>query len=354
MRETSRDREAPSPLHDQTALRSGRELGDPALSVVVCTYNRAAVLSDLLKTLSNQTVDASVYDIIVVDNNSTDETRTVVETFQQGRSNLSYQFEARQGLSHARNRGWRVAGCDYVAYVDDDCTVPPHWVARAIEVIQRVSPGVFGGPYEAYYNSSKPRWFKDSYESVSLGSDARVLEEGEYLNGTNIVFRRSLLETLDGFDTRFGMVGDTLGYAEETALLRAIRREYPRGAIYYDPRLCVSHLVRPEKMTLRWTLHRIIVAGRDSRRVFSEGEEPKNSGLRVWGAWALLIAAAVVVVWGLLLDIPRATVFRDRERYPYIENYLYEVSVQRLGYIGWRWGELVRLKGGGKQPPMNG
>ncbi|MGD8380729.1 MAG: glycosyltransferase, partial [Syntrophobacterales bacterium] len=90
------------------------------ISVIVCTYNRAELLGGTLRTLCHQTLDTSEYEVIVVDNNSTDNTREVVDEFCRRSSNVRYCFEPQQGLSHARNQGLQEAKGKYVAYIDDD------------------------------------------------------------------------------------------------------------------------------------------------------------------------------------------------------------------------------------------
>ena len=137
----------------------------PAISVVICTYNRAELLANGLQSLCEQTLTMSHYEVIVVDNNSNDNTRAVTENFCQQYPNIRYFFETQQGLSHARNRGWREAKADYVAYIDDECKVPSQWLTIAKQIIDRLSPAVFGGPYYGYHNTLPPRWWKESYEA---------------------------------------------------------------------------------------------------------------------------------------------------------------------------------------------
>jgi len=90
------------------------------ISVIVCTYNRAELLRELLPTLCEQTVAFTQYEVIVIDNGSTDHTKTVAAVFAARYPQVRYCYEPRQGLSHARNRGWQEAKGDYVAYIDDD------------------------------------------------------------------------------------------------------------------------------------------------------------------------------------------------------------------------------------------
>ena len=111
----------------------------------------------------------------------------------------------KQGLSHARNRGWKEAKGKYVGYIDDDAKAPPQWVSVAQKVIENMKPAAFGGGYRAYYDSPKPNWWKDEYRSHIPGKEARILEEDKYLSGGNLFFRLSLLQKLGGFDPNFGM-----------------------------------------------------------------------------------------------------------------------------------------------------
>jgi len=114
---------------------------------VICTHNRADLLADVLETICKQSLTAPGYEIIVVDNDSEDDTRRVTEAVSHRYSNVRYILEPRCGLSHARNRGLREANGQYVAFMDDDCKAPTHWLAVAKEIIDRVKPAVFGGPY---------------------------------------------------------------------------------------------------------------------------------------------------------------------------------------------------------------
>src|SRR5690349_5231481 len=100
------------------------------VSVCICTYNRCQTLRSALESVLGQEADGVRFEVIVVDNNSTDDTKQVVESFvRRGHSNLRYSFEGRQGLSHARNAGIAVARSPLVAFTDDDIRVAPDWVS---------------------------------------------------------------------------------------------------------------------------------------------------------------------------------------------------------------------------------
>lgn len=154
-------------------------------SVIIGTHNRAALLEVALETLCHQSLAPAAYEVIVVDNGSTDETASVVAAFRQRLPNLRYCFEAVPGISVARNHGWRVAQGHYVAFTDDDSRLPAEWLATAQQISQMHAPAAFGGPYFACYEGAKPAWFKDSYGSTKLGDQPRVLTSG-YLPGPNL------------------------------------------------------------------------------------------------------------------------------------------------------------------------
>jgi glycosyltransferase involved in cell wall biosynthesis len=298
------------------------------ISVVVCTFNRAGLLEISLQSLSNQLLEDSGYEVIVADNNSTDNTRQVVSKFRHSLTNLRYCFEAKQGLSYARNRGWQEARGEYVAYIDDDCKVPEQWLTVAKKIIEQISPDVFGGPYFAFYNTPKPHWFKDAYGSRDLGNVARELTDGEYLSGGNIFFRRELLEILGGFDVSFGMSGQRLAYGEETALLKHIRETMPERVIYCDPEMYVHHLVHSKKMSLPWIIRQRFVGGRYSYRVF------KNNGSISGPGQRQQLRQSVGNLLKDILNFARNAGQRDRVKYPYLQNYLYEHVFQYIDKVG--------------------
>ena len=308
----------------------------PKVSVVVCTYNRANILEICLNSLANQTVASDFYEVLVIDNNSTDNTKDVTHKFIEQNSNFKYFLESKQGLSYARNRGWQEALGEYVAYTDDDCKLPEQWLAVAKKIIEEISPGVFGGPSLPFYISPKPAWFKDRYASnVLLDEKARPLKENEYVFGMNIFVQRSLLEQLSGFDSNLGMSGKAIAYGEETDLIIRIRSTMPDKLIYFDPNLYVHHLVRPEKMTMKWVIKQRFADGKYAYRVF-QGNKPVTLRRRS------IVKQVLFAILDLSKDIVRGIFKRDRNQYPYLENYFYEHSFQHVRRLGNLHEQFVR------------
>lgn len=242
----------------------------PLISVVVCTYNRAPQLEDCLSSLEGQQVADDLFEVLVVDNNSTDQTRECIARFEEARGVFRYLQEHRQGLSHARNAGWENAQGRYVAYIDDDAKASSDWVGEMLSFIDR-NPSVeaFGGPYSAYTTVQAPAWFPPEYGSWSLGDQERALKaDDEYVNGTNMVFRKQTLISLGGFNPALGMKGEKVLYGEETQLQVLLRRQ--GGIVYYAPRMKVAHLIAPYKFHLRWLLRSTFLNGLRSRTVLRE------------------------------------------------------------------------------------
>jgi len=317
----------------------------PSVSVVVCTYNRADVLVHALRSLCDQSLDASQYELIAVDNNSQDNTREFIEGFCRRYPQVRYCLEKQQGLSHARNRGWRESRGGYVAYVDDDCKVPDDWLEKAFEVLTRLSPAVFGGPYYGYYNSPKPGWWKERYGSFEHSETDGALAQGTYLRGGNIFFQRAMLEAVGGFDCRYGMVGEKLAYAEETDLQKRIRSAHPDALIHYEPTLLVYHLVRPEKMTLRWNVTSHFRGGRSYYHVDAD------NSLQVPGPRRItLLAQMATALLNLAGGLGVALLWRDRKRFPRLQNYVYEVSFAHLQHLGFMYERYVDSKRKADEP----
>jgi len=160
------------------------------ISVIICTYNRCESLKDTLDSLLVQECDGSFdYEVIVVDNNSKDSTKEVVESYRpKFRGKLRYAFESNQGLSYARNRGIREAKGEIIAFTDDDCSPKREWLSKIKDIFQedKQLDAILG---EAVWEDGSPMYKNDS---VLRG------------NGLNMVFRKDLFEDIGYFDINLG------------------------------------------------------------------------------------------------------------------------------------------------------
>lgn len=180
------------------------------ISVVISTYNRAATLQRALESLLQQKCDALHYEIIVVDNNSTDSTRQVVEALiAHGYSNLRYLFEPRQGASYGRNAGIAVTTASIVAFTDDDLRVTPTWLAT-LYVALKEHPEVdyVGGKVLPSSRAGWPTWVtREHWAPLALfdyGDRPFYVNPGRAvcLGTSNSAYRKAVFERVGYFDAQ--------------------------------------------------------------------------------------------------------------------------------------------------------
>lgn len=288
----------------------------PVISVIICTHNRADLARDAILSVLEQDFPRDEYELLIVDNASTDNTRAMAQEICKAHPNVRFIFESNVGLSYARNRGWTEASGEYVGYLDDDAKASAQWLFAAYTVVNHIHPEAFGGPYYAFYNTPKPRWFKDEYGSHVQGEVARSLKSNEYLDGGNMFIRRDLLALHGGFQIDMGMKGSKIAYGEETHFFKQARGADPKFVLFYDPAIMIYHLVRKDKMNL-WAV---------PKRFFSSG----MYSTRIDGAHKQIRSKVFLHILqsGLqfLFSFFRGFITRNKSKYPYIENYLYEVA----------------------------
>jgi glycosyltransferase involved in cell wall biosynthesis len=303
------------------------------ISVIVCTYNRLELLIGLLRTLCHQTIDTSEHEVIVVDNNSTDGTREFIGEFCRHFSQVRYFFEPQQGLSYARNRGWQEAKGEYVAYIDDDARAGENWLETALALLEHTKPAplCLGGPILPFYTTAKPTWFKG--EMRTWGDSPRYLRAGESFSGSNMIWRKEILQTLGGFDVTSGLRGDHLALGAETELFEKIWHSFDQPHFYYSPELAVQHWVPPTKMTVAYQLKRAFEVGQSWNR--SHGPRISWRRMRFLMGGVLEITTMV----GQLL--------RRRKEHSYFQNWLIEDGSPifvKLGTLSGVMGLDIRLR----------
>lgn len=223
------------------------------VSVIVCTYNRAQFLKNCLQSLDRQTANKRLYEVIVVNNNSKDNTREIVKGFTKGQLNIREVTEKKQGLSYARNRGWQEAKGTYVAYIDDDAEARQDWVEQIVHFIKtHTQVKVFGGPYDRFSPNPLPAWLPENYGTLNLGNKIKMLNlKNEWISGSNMIFNKILFFKYGCFITSFEEKGEKVIYGEETKFLTRLKKA--QEPIFYVPTVRVKHLVAECRQNL-WGL----------------------------------------------------------------------------------------------------
>ena len=225
------------------------------ISAIICTHNRSAYLEKAIRSLIDQTLPKEQYEIIVVDNASTDSMREIVERFQ-----ARYIYEPILGLSQARNTGWQAAKGEYVAYLDDDAIAAPQWLEKILDVFENIKPrpGCVGGRIEPMWGAERPAWLSDKMLGqltiLDWGSDPKFLDAEQWIAGANMAFPGKLLEEIGGFCTNLGRKGAALLSMEENMLRMKINKK--GYGCFYEPGAVVKHHILPERLTKKWFLDR--------------------------------------------------------------------------------------------------
>jgi glycosyltransferase involved in cell wall biosynthesis len=220
------------------------------LSVVLPTFNRAVCLRSAITALLRQTADPASYEVIVVDNNSTDATRAAVASLRDPR--LRLVPEERQGLSFARNTGIGEACADLVAFTDDDVEVAPDWVTTVVEAF-KAYPEIdgIGGRVLPAWASPPPVWLtRDHWAPLALqdhGAENRTFDRIAPLGlvGANVAFRRGVFDRIGLFSPDVQRVQDGVGSTEDHELLTRLYAS--GGRMLYIPRLVAVARVQSER-----------------------------------------------------------------------------------------------------------
>lgn len=190
-------------------------------SIVVCTYNRAESLRDTLRALrALQPAIGRTWEVIVVDNNSKDQTKAVVEEAQRAWPLLRYEFEGAQGLSHARNRGIACARGEVILFTDDDVLPEPTWLETTLDGMAKYRADACGGYIAPIWESPPPPWLTERFYGflavrTDRTDDHSITNETPTPFGANMAMRRSVFDRVGLFDTSRGRKGAVLASGED-------------------------------------------------------------------------------------------------------------------------------------------
>lgn len=293
------------------------------LSIIVCTYNRSKILKYCLDSLEKQSVDKSLYEVIVVDNNSTDNTKQVVEEYCGRNANFRYVFEKVNSSSIARNTGSKVANGLWLGFIDDDARCPQDYVEKAMIIIDQNEFDCFGGRYVAWFKEDPPKWLnKSDFGSAPLKIKKRGVLKKEFLDGTSLFVRKKIFLKHNGFSAEFGINGKNRGYGEETDLVARIRGEGLK--IGYDPDLLVEHLVNPVKYSVFWNLKDIIHFGKTEYSLWIKDKSLKQKLVVFKG-----------LGFSMLKSMLTSTVLFIKSKNYYWQNFIIDIFKPFLTVIGY-------------------
>ena len=229
-------------------------------SIVICTYNRAASLKRTLTSLAEMECPPGItWEVIVVDNNSKDETKSITEDFiRTSKINVIYVFEQTQGKSFALNKGSSVAKGKVLAYTDDDVIVHSDWLNNIINAFQSTNAACVGGKILLAWEKPCPIWL-----------DRKLVEQLGYLDlgekpvrltlpnlyGANFAVKSSVAEKYGFFNTKMGPIANKMYHAEDTNFINTLITSGEE--VYYVPSIIVNHCIPAKHVRKMYFLKRM-------------------------------------------------------------------------------------------------
>ena len=227
------------------------------VTIAICTWNRCRSLARTLETVRRVERPASLrFEVVVVDNGSTDATQEVIRRHAETLPIRSF-IEPVRGVSNARNCAVRHARAEWMVWTDDDTMVEPGWLVAYLAAIrEHPDAGFFGGAILPHFEIDPPRWVIEAMPRLhgvlavrQFGDEPFLFESGDLPYGANFAARTELLRR-HPCDPRIGRHGVGLLSGEESMVLEAILAEGHPG--WWVPTARVHHVIQASRLTARY------------------------------------------------------------------------------------------------------
>jgi len=210
-------------------------------SIIIPTYNRSDVIIRSLETWTTQTLCSDDFEVIVVDNNSTDNSSVLIRDFIRNRSNFQYLKELKPGSTNARHAGAKLAQSEVLIFADDDGLFNGSCIEEIVNVYQQnIEVVAVAGKIDIAWDKTPPEWIAP-YEfmlgKLNYGNEVLVGTD-LYLNGGLFSIKKSVFEELGGFNP--DLVGDYLVGDGDTGLV--IKLQHQKRLIGWTPYATMQHL----------------------------------------------------------------------------------------------------------------
>jgi glycosyltransferase involved in cell wall biosynthesis len=270
------------------------------LSIVICSYNRANYIYSALESLRKQEIDKNLFEIIVVDNNSTDNTLEIVKKFETENPDLNfiYTTEQNQGLSFARNKGIETAKGEIIVFIDDDAVAREDFAKNLLSHFGKYTEyaAVGGKVIPIFETGEEPAWMSKYLErlvsKVDYGDTIQDFTT-KYPVGCNMAFRKSVFEKIGTFNTSLNLRSD------DKYIFRKIFKAKLR--VLYAPDVFVRHHIEKERTTDAFLIRLSRLNGR-SERIRVKTENGNFKTISVFFAYIFKIAAAYILFFKFIFE----------------------------------------------------
>lgn len=241
------------------------------ISLIICTYNRDKYIGPLLDSIAKNDYPALDYEIVLVDNNCTDNTRSICDQFARSHPHIHFRYvlEPEQGLSAARNKGIKEANGDIIIYVDDDALVDPDYIRSFAEhFATHPTTMAAGGPIEPLYETQEPSWMSPYTKALltawmNYGDKVREYPSGKYPGGGNAAYRKVVFDKVGLFNTELGRKGTALLASEEKDIFDKMHAMGMK--VLYLPTPVLHHIIPQAKLEEPYFERLTLQIGRSER-----------------------------------------------------------------------------------------
>jgi glycosyltransferase involved in cell wall biosynthesis len=248
---------------------------DNFISVIVCTYNRERYIGKCLKHLHNQRADKKLYEVIIVDNNSTDQTAEICKAAVTNYTETTYKyfFEPIQGHSQSRNRGIRESKGNIIAFLDDDAFTSSEYISNLNSFFtSHPEATAIGGKIIPVYEGDAPAWMSryllPLVAAQDMGDQIKKFTGRKFPIGANMAFRKQAFDQYGLFNTDLGRKGSGLEGGDEKDVFDRLKQN--NETIYYVPDVLIEHIIPQKRVELAYIRGLGIGVGTSERKRIRE------------------------------------------------------------------------------------
>lgn len=309
------------------------------ITVAVITYNRSKYLRETLAGLVKQDYPPDRWELLVIDNNSKDDTADAVAAFMASTPSPRRIVETRQGLDHGRNRAVAEARGDVIAFLDDDVIVEPDWLSRISEPFASVNShaiGIVGGEVIPVFPEGLPAWLESAHTRLAFRADTGPLPPSQAPMGANFAFPKWVFAQFGTFDTTLDRQGTNLFGGGDAEMIRRVRAKGLE--VWFVPGAKVLHQFPASRLTFRYAARHAFDSARS--RIVEKARSLRDSrrsplpylASRAVGS-AFKLAGYVVLAAACLVAARRGPAKRALVRAWRSCGYLYQISRSAVGKI---------------------
>lgn len=301
-------------------------LSNIQLSIIVCTYNREQYLPLTLDHLTKQTGNSSLWEVIIINNNSTDGTATIIGEFIPKFPNLNFKafLETKQGHTHARNKGIMESKGRIISFLDDDAFVTPEYSKNIIEFFTKNLEAIaLGGKIIPVYEGNSPKWMSKYLlplvAALDMGDEVKKFKGDKFPIGANMAFRAEVFKKYGLFDPELGRRGSGLEGGDEKDVFARLKKN--NEAIYYNPAVVVNHIIPDKRLTDKYIKGLAIGVGTSEKKRFS-GKSFSDKSKRFIDEFIKIAATGVLSIYFLILIQPKKSLMLIKFRIWVIKGFM--------------------------------